>query len=252
MHALEFADPLALQRIGSVVQLGEKGGVDSRNIGMHRDQIFGEIPIDEIAEARIKRHPFLQCGSDAERHSADGLRPRGLGVQDMAGGEYAEHASHSYLAGIHVDADLGEMRAVGLLREILVVAARLDFAVGIEAGAYKLRQTHGLFYRCDVASLNRAVVGSMPAIVASFVPDGRALMVTTIRTHDQYNTTIYGMNDRYRGITGRRDVAFVNDRDLTSRGLKHGDLVDITVVSDVGSNECKRGGSYDPTDPGTA
>jgi anaerobic selenocysteine-containing dehydrogenase len=35
------------------------------------------------------------------------------------------------------------------------------------------------------------------------------------------------MNDRYRGITGRRDVVFVNERDLSSRGLKHGDLVDI-------------------------
>jgi len=37
------------------------------------------------------------------------------------------------------------------------------------------------------------------------------------------------MNDRYV-ITGRRDVVFVNERDLSSRGLKHGDLVDITVV----------------------
>src|ERR1700739_3368849 len=33
-----------------------------------------------------------------------------------------------------------------------------------------------------------------------------ALILTSIRSHDQYNTTIYGMNDRYRGITGRRDV----------------------------------------------
>jgi anaerobic selenocysteine-containing dehydrogenase len=56
------------------------------------------------------------------------------------------------------------------------------------------------------------------------------LTLTTIRSHDQYNTTIYGMNDRYRGITGRRDVVFVNERDLSSRGLKHGDLVDIAIV----------------------
>ena len=60
-----------------------------------------------------------------------------------------------------------------------------------------------------------------------------ALMLTTIRSHDQYNTTIYGMNDRYRGSTGRRDVVFVNERDLSSRGLKHGDLVDISVVPDA-------------------
>jgi molybdopterin-dependent oxidoreductase alpha subunit len=67
------------------------------------------------------------------------------------------------------------------------------------------------------------------------VADPEALTLATIRSHDQYNTTIYGLNDRYRGITGRRDVVFVNERDLASRGLKHGDLVDISVVSDVGS-----------------
>jgi molybdopterin-dependent oxidoreductase alpha subunit len=67
-----------------------------------------------------------------------------------------------------------------------------------------------------------------------------ALTLTTIRSHDQYNTTIYGTNDRYRGITGRRDVVFVNERDLLSRGLKHGDLVDIAVVPDAGSKSGER------------
>ncbi|MDB5500643.1 MAG: oxidoreductase alpha (molybdopterin) subunit [Tardiphaga sp.] len=57
-----------------------------------------------------------------------------------------------------------------------------------------------------------------------------ALTLTTIRSHDQYNTTIYGMNDRYRGITGRRDVVFVNAQDLASRGLQHGDRIDLSVA----------------------
>jgi len=60
--------------------------------------------------------------------------------------------------------------------------------------------------------------------------DADKLTLTTIRSHDQYNTTIYGMNDRYRGITGRRDVVFVNEQDLASRGLEHGDLIDLTVA----------------------
>jgi molybdopterin-dependent oxidoreductase alpha subunit len=72
------------------------------------------------------------------------------------------------------------------------------------------------------------------------VADREALTLTTIRSHDQYNTTIYGLNDRYRGITGRRDVVFVNERDLGSRGLKHGDLVDVSVVPDAGSKQGKR------------
>jgi molybdopterin-dependent oxidoreductase alpha subunit len=72
------------------------------------------------------------------------------------------------------------------------------------------------------------------------VANREALILTTIRSHDQYNTTIYGMNDRYRGITGRRDVVFVNERDLGSRGLKHGDLVDITVIAGEKSKSGKR------------
>jgi molybdopterin-dependent oxidoreductase alpha subunit len=56
--------------------------------------------------------------------------------------------------------------------------------------------------------------------------DGR-LTLTTIRSHDQYNTTIYGLNDRYRGITGRRDVVFMNAQDLKDMGLAHGDPVDV-------------------------
>ena len=59
----------------------------------------------------------------------------------------------------------------------------------------------------------------------------RALFVGT-RVAD-YDEEAIGMNDRYRGITGRRDVVFVNERDLGSRGLKHGDLVDLSVVPDA-------------------
>ncbi|HSZ50982.1 MAG TPA: FdhF/YdeP family oxidoreductase [Caulobacteraceae bacterium] len=51
------------------------------------------------------------------------------------------------------------------------------------------------------------------------------LTLATIRSHDQYNTTIYGLDDRYRGVFGRRDVVFVNGNDLARLGLEHGDRV---------------------------
>ena len=54
------------------------------------------------------------------------------------------------------------------------------------------------------------------------------LLLMTVRSHDQYNTTIYEENDRYRGIHGRRDIVFVAGKDLASRGLVDGDRVDIT------------------------
>jgi len=58
------------------------------------------------------------------------------------------------------------------------------------------------------------------------------LRLITIRSHDQYNTTIYAMDDRYRGVFGRRDVLFMNEADLAEHGLEHGDQVDIeTIVS---------------------
>ncbi|WP_354674019.1 FdhF/YdeP family oxidoreductase [Cupriavidus alkaliphilus] len=57
------------------------------------------------------------------------------------------------------------------------------------------------------------------------------LRLVTIRSHDQYNTTIYAMDDRYRGVFGRRDVLFMNAADLSARGLEHGDLVDIETIA---------------------
>jgi molybdopterin-dependent oxidoreductase alpha subunit len=66
------------------------------------------------------------------------------------------------------------------------------------------------------------------------------LTLTTIRSHDQYNTTMYGLNDRYRGITGRRDVIFVSEQDLSKRGLSHGDLIDVTVDARAGSGLSER------------
>ena len=59
---------------------------------------------------------------------------------------------------------------------------------------------------------------------------GKHLTLTTIRSHDQYNTTIYSLNDRYRGITGRRDVVFISADDLASYGLRHGDRIDVEVT----------------------
>jgi molybdopterin-dependent oxidoreductase alpha subunit len=58
------------------------------------------------------------------------------------------------------------------------------------------------------------------------VPEGR-LLLQTVRSHDQYNTTIYGMDDRYRGIHAGRRVVFVNPEDLAALGVADGDMVDL-------------------------
>ena len=56
------------------------------------------------------------------------------------------------------------------------------------------------------------------------------LKLTTIRSHDQYNTTIYGLDDRYRGVFGRRDVLFISEGDLAALGLFHGDAVSVEAA----------------------
>jgi molybdopterin-dependent oxidoreductase alpha subunit len=53
------------------------------------------------------------------------------------------------------------------------------------------------------------------------------LMMMTIRTHDQFNTTIYGLDDRYRGIYNERRVVLMNEKDIAKHGLQHGDVVDL-------------------------
>jgi molybdopterin-dependent oxidoreductase alpha subunit len=55
-------------------------------------------------------------------------------------------------------------------------------------------------------------------------------MLTSIRSHDQYNTTIYSLGDRYRGVFGRRDVLFMNPTDMAANEIEHGDVVDITSL----------------------
>ena len=58
------------------------------------------------------------------------------------------------------------------------------------------------------------------------VPQGR-LLLQTLRSHDQYNTTIYGLSDRYRGIENGRRVVMVNADDLAELGLRDGQRVDL-------------------------
>jgi len=60
------------------------------------------------------------------------------------------------------------------------------------------------------------------------------LRLMTIRSHDQYNTTVYGRNDRYRGITNRRNVLFMNGDDMDARHLMPGDEVVVTSTDDAG------------------
>jgi molybdopterin-dependent oxidoreductase alpha subunit len=70
--------------------------------------------------------------------------------------------------------------------------------------------------------------------------DDRILWLTTIRSHDQYNTTIYSYSDRYRGVFGQRDILLLNGDEMAKRGLSEGDRVDLVTASTDGIERAVR------------
>ncbi|HEY2654216.1 MAG TPA: FdhF/YdeP family oxidoreductase [Solirubrobacteraceae bacterium] len=117
---------------------------------------------------------------------------------------------------------------------------------GFEDFNRRARHPHGFRLR----QLARERVFQTPSGRAEFslapLPDdidpgeGR-LTLATIRSHDQFSTTIYSNNDRYRGLKGLRTVVFMNENDMRDRGLNEFDLVDITSISKDNSTRTVHG-----------
>jgi formate dehydrogenase major subunit len=64
--------------------------------------------------------------------------------------------------------------------------------------------------------------------------DPAMLRLATLRSHDQYNTTIYSLDDRYRGVFGGRMVVFMNEADMQARSITEGDIVEIESLAEDG------------------
>ncbi|MFF2383129.1 FdhF/YdeP family oxidoreductase [Streptomyces sp. NPDC058108] len=72
------------------------------------------------------------------------------------------------------------------------------------------------------------------------VPEDGTLILQTMRSHDQWNTTIYSDDDRYRGIKNLRTLVFMNRADMRARHIKDGSLVDITATAKDGTRRTLR------------
>ena len=112
--------------------------------------------------------------------------------------------------------------------------------VGFEDFNRRARHPHGF----RIAQPARDRIFETPSTRAEFsaaaLPDdvdpGRGrLMLATIRSHDQFNTSIYSNDDRYRGLQGLRTVIFMNDNDMRDRGLQEFDLIDVKSFSKDGT-----------------
>jgi molybdopterin-dependent oxidoreductase alpha subunit len=89
---------------------------------------------------------------------------------------------------------------------------------------------------------NFSTVALPAAIEHQIARSGENLFVLqTFRSHDQYNTTIYGMSDRYRGIYGKRNIVFMHPADLESIGAQSSDVVDVIGQHDDGIGRIARG-----------
>ncbi|MBW0089918.1 FdhF/YdeP family oxidoreductase [Pseudonocardia sp. KRD-184] len=103
---------------------------------------------------------------------------------------------------------------------------------GCEGYAEKIRERGGFVLphpprdsRTFPTEAGKAVFSVSP-LAAVQVPPGR-LVLQTMRSHDQFNTTIYGLDDRYRGIHHGRRVVFVSAADLAELGFADGEVVDL-------------------------
>ncbi|WP_440905538.1 FdhF/YdeP family oxidoreductase [Catenovulum sp. SX2] len=130
--------------------------------------------------------------------------------------------------------------------------------VGFEQFNQKIEQPAGFHLTNSAAELRWNTASKLANFNAAKLPDsiladcysnmqqtiGDAKNITfvlqSMRSHDQYNTTIYALNDRYRGISGERNVLFINKDDAKQLNLAEGEHVDISSVCDQGiSREIK-------------
>ncbi|SAK88932.1 oxidoreductase alpha (molybdopterin) subunit [Caballeronia fortuita] len=185
--------------------------------------------------------------------------PQGVSVEDS-------------MSMVHISYGMNKPASANLLSEVAIVArmahatlgsAKVDWRAhaddyalirdgiekvldGFEHYNERLKQPGG--FHLGVASRDR--VWKTPSGKAQFIvheiafdtPIHRAralhgerlMTLMTTRSHDQYNTTIYGLDDRYRGVYGQRRVLFANRDDIDMLGFEPGELVDITSVWDDG------------------
>ncbi|HZS61950.1 MAG TPA: FdhF/YdeP family oxidoreductase, partial [Gemmatimonadaceae bacterium] len=98
---------------------------------------------------------------------------------------------------------------------------------------FNARIAQGPFYLPNSARERRFVTSTgkahfTVAPISKHDLEAEEFLLTTVRSHDQFNTTVYGLHDRYRGVYGARRVLFINRDDAAERGWTAGQRVDIT------------------------
>ena len=221
-HLMVGGDALILPCLGrtEIDRQGETGASQEVSVEDSMSMVHGSAGIQAPASEWLRSEPAIIAGI-AEATLARVLPRRGVapGVVDWAG----------------LVADYDRIRD-----EIEAVIP------GFEDFNARLRQARGFWLenaasqrRFDTPS-GRATFSSAPlpeAVMHQRLQTRREagwLTLQTLRSHDQYNTTVYGYDDRYRGIKGQRRVVFVNPDDLARLGLESGQWVDLVGLDHDG------------------
>lgn len=118
-------------------------------------------------------------------------------------------------------ADYGNIRAK--IADVLPAFHNYNERIRVPGGFYLGNSARDREWKTQ-SGVARFTLHAVPDLT---LPDGQ-LRLMTMRSHDQFNTTIYDLDDRYRGVYGTRMVIFMNENDIRANGLDDGDVVDVT------------------------
>lgn len=165
--------------------------------------------------------------------AAEGLQSEVAIVAGLAEATFVRRGERPFVDFLALVDDYDRVRE--LIERVVPGFERFNTRVREPGGFWLGNAAHDRDFRA-VGGRARFFVHPIPH---NFVAPGR-LMLTTVRSHDQYNTTVYGLDDRYRGVHGGRRVVFVHAEDLRERGLSAGDAVDITSFFEGKTRVAKR------------
>ena len=142
----------------------QKHHVELGHIRMDRHVIFGEIAVHQMAVTRVEFERFCQGYPDGPGYTADALRPRGLGVEDTAKPERAQHPVHAGFAGVMVDAHLCEKRSEAGCGEIVFDVAGFVMSLAhqflsVEDGSQRLALTGLAVVKIEILLCHTGPVG---------------------------------------------------------------------------------------------
>jgi molybdopterin-dependent oxidoreductase alpha subunit len=195
---------------------------------------------------------ILPCLGRTER-DAQGSGEQFVTVEDTAGVVHQSRgvllpASEHLLSEPAIVAGIAERALAGrsstnfseLVADYDRIREHIEHVVpGFEQYNARVRQAGGFYLPNDAREGKFATPSGKARFTVHPLPQHELqageLLLTTVRSHDQFNTTIYGENDRYRGISKGRRVLFINEEDIAVRGLAAGSFVDL--ISRFGSEQ---------------